>query len=437
MKALKSLFIGVLCTLSSAAWSFDLDASQIDGSYKLLNPEESAQGMVNKTNMKYMKMRGKNILARLHCERCMPLMLSKMENISEELDRPVFFSKMGQVGVYAMAYDKSTFIFAIPSTPTTLGQQVFSDFKYLNVHSKGSTSLTETEAKNFVINESKRLMSGDVKTIAQKSTQGGAKIFYPLSPDYIAGKKTSKIGVELSAKQKVVLSVVDCPNCSTDTYVYNPQFSKDTGKPIYRKKVGHQSHTIVRYLVKYDKDTWLKVYQASGLGHSKIDKTDTVNVLAATQAVVRKINAGGAYADNIEKTLIGLSNKALDAQNARYDAQDKARTAKNKLPKANEEFASFNELFLAGAKQRAQREGWEEQLIRAYAVGSDWTILRHEITGIKTGRYISGVVVMKRKDGLCSYQMVNFHQQANDTDYQKPTLYSINSGQEKLSCSKI
>lgn len=434
MKALKLLFAAVLCTLSSVLWAFDLNSSQIDGTYQLLKPERSTAGMVNKTQMQYGKMGNKNVLARLHCKQCMPLVLSKMENISKELSRPTFYSKMG---IYAMAYDKNTFVFAMPSTPTMLGEQAFTGFKYINVYSKSGTSLSESKAKDFVIRESKRLMSGDVKAVSQESTQGGAKVFYPLSPDYIAGKKTNRMGLKLSDKKQVVLSVADCPKCSTDTYMYSPQFSKDTGQPIYRKNVGDKEHTIVRYLVQHNKNIWFKVYQPSGLGHSEIGKTDTVNLLSATEAELRKIRAGGAYTDGLEKSLIELSKKALKAQSARYEAQDKARTANNQLPKANQEFAKFNKPFLAGAKQRAQREGWNEQLIRAYAIGSDWTILRNKLTGIKTGRYIAGVVVMKRKDGLCSYQHVHFHQQANDTDYQKPTLYSIDSGQEKLSCSKI
>lgn len=265
----------------------------------------------------------------------------------------------------------------------------------------------------------------------------GEQVFHPYSADYIAGKKTDKIGVTLSPNKQVVLSVAGCARCSTDRYLYSPVFSQDMGKPIYRKDVGSAEHTIVRYLVQYSDDLWIKIHQPYGLGQGVLGKTDRVNVLAGTQAKLKHLASGGPDTDKLEKDLVDMSNKALTAQNARYEARDKARTAKNKLPKANSSLAGFNSKFLTGAKQRAQREGWEETLIKAYAISSDWTILRNQLTGIKTGRYIAGVVVMKRKDGLCSYQHVHFHQQSNGAGYQKPTLHSIDSGQEKLDCSKV
>ena len=72
-----------------------------------------------------------------------------------------------------------------------------------------------------------------------------------------------------------------------------------------------------------------------------------------------------------------------------------------------------------------------------YITDRDWSILRHKVTGIQTGRRIQGVITMQRGDGLCSYQQAVFEQAYNGTGYQVTVMTGVVPGQNKLDCRKI
>lgn len=419
------LIIALLSSPFALAW--DLSAQQINGTYQLLVPERSAQGMVSQSQVEYLKMGDKFVLARAHCKRCTPLVMSKMEEVSQELQRPVFFSQMG---IYALAYDAKTFVFVMPKPIVMLGDKAFSGFLFVNVYSKGKPSLSLKDAQAFAIQESKRLLSGEVKAVkVDKST------FYPLVNDYVSGQKTNKMRLQITTKKQVIIGDAGCQDCPTDTYVYAPQVSQDTRQELYKRDTNPDK--ITRYLWRYKPNVWIKLHQPYGLGLSIFGTTDTLNVLAQDKRWLRKLRTDEALQTQLQQDIQDMSKVAKQAYDKRYAKTQEKRIAQAQLPQENQTFASFNAAFLAAAKVRATAENWQETLLKAYATGHDWQILRNKLTGIQIGRQISSIIVMRRKDGLCSYQHVHFHQQANGKDYQKPSLHSIDSGQHKLACSKI
>jgi len=113
------------------------------------------------------------------------------------------------------------------------------------------------------------------------------------------------------------------------------------------------------------------------------------------------------------------------------------RTANNQLPKKGLINAALEQDALVASQAWANQYGWKETLKYSYITSRDWSILRHPLTGIQTGRRINGIITMERKDGLCSYQPAIFEQAYNGSSYQKTVIVGVVPGQNKLDCSKL
>jgi hypothetical protein len=62
---------------------------------------------------------------------------------------------------------------------------------------------------------------------------------------------------------------------------------------------------------------------------------------------------------------------------------------------------------------------WAQEVQYAFIIGKEWTTLRNPLTGIITGRIISGVVVMKEKDGSCKWEEISIRQNYDGKEYGK------------------
>ena len=152
---------------------------------------------------------------------------------------------------------------------------------------------------------------------------------------------------------------------------------------------------------------------------------------------MRKISLDKVAQDSIDSTLQAYAATAKAAVAARYAKEELQRTANNALPAKGMDDADLNASALTAAQDWANSYSWAEQLQYVYITSRDWSILRHKITGIQTGRRIQGVITMKRDDGLCSYQQAVFEQAYNGTGYQTTVMTGVVPGQNKLECGKI
>lgn len=143
--------------ISSNLLAFDLTVGDLKGEFKALKTDNSEKGPVNTIKASIGNREGKDVLVTQSCNSCTPMMMYKMPDLSKKLDRPVFLNGFG---IFALAYDKNSFVVAMPDTPSSLlGRDRITGFKFINVYSKSGMPLNEAQAKKFVIGESDKLLA--------------------------------------------------------------------------------------------------------------------------------------------------------------------------------------------------------------------------------------------------------------------------------------
>lgn len=151
----------------------------------------------------------------------------------------------------------------------------------------------------------------------------------------------------------------------------------------------------------------------------------------------RKLTIDKPAQTKIDSTFKQYAQQAKAAVDARHKREDQQRTANNQLPKKGLTDSQLEQDTFAAAQIWARNYQWQETLKYTYLTSQDWSILRHPLTGIQTGRRINGVITMERNDGLCSYQQAVFEQDFNGTSYQKTVMVGVVPGQNKLDCGKL
>ncbi|WP_064792476.1 hypothetical protein [Shewanella woodyi] len=422
----------VLVTVMSLIWmlTYDLNAyagslsaEQVNGVYDLAKPERSAAGQTQELLIQLGEHQGKTVIATAGCERCPPAIYSLMKQESSELQRAVFFNSMG---VYLISYDDNTLVSVMADG--LLGKKVWQKIAYINVYRKrGTPGIELAAAKTFVISESKRMITGE--GVEKVAVTGGSGHYYSAARYQINGTSYDQFALTVEAEKAVLLEGDKCRSCTSDRFIYEPELSLAIGKPVY--EMGHMG----RFIIEESKGVFL--YAKAKLGKALWGKNSHFNLFAQDPIYVRTISSDKNMQQEIDSQLASYAQLAKNAVDERYRQQDAERTASNELPMQGLKDEKLQKQVLNAAKQRADKESWNESILNAYIRGNDWTILRNKLTGIQTGRYIAGVIVMQREDGLCSYQSVHFAQQYNGADYQQAYVYSIDSGQEKLDCSKV
>lgn len=70
-------------------------------------------------------------------------------------------------------------------------------------------------------------------------------------------------------------------------------------------------------------------------------------------------------------------------------------------------------------KAYAAQTGWPQTILYSYIKGSEWTTLRHKISGEITGRSIRVMAIMKTEGGSCQYEEVEVGQNYDGVKYGK------------------
>lgn len=403
--------------------AIELTPEGVNGIYLLATPERSASGQTQKLQVEFGDMNGQTVLATRACPRCPGAGYKLLEEPTKELGRPVFFNSMG---IYIIAYDENTFVSVMADGE--LGKKVWSQIAYANVYSKqGTPTITLDVGKQFVLAESKRLMTGE--GVAKFEVTGGNGTYYAAVRQTVGSNQYDQIDVTIEDKKHIILEGMNCRNCTSSTYEYQAELSDAIGKPVY--EMGHMG----RFIIAQDKGVlWVA---SSQLGKQLWQDHDNYNVLGQDKTSMRKISLDKAAQEKVDSALKAYAVKAKAAVDARYAREDLARTANNVLPGKGMEDDDLNQSALVAAQAWANSYSWKEQLEYVYITSRDWSILRHKLTGIQTGRRIHGVITMKRDDGLCSYQQAIFEQAYNGTGYQQTVMAGVVPGQNKLDCSKI
>ncbi|MEC4724608.1 hypothetical protein HWQ46_03480 [Shewanella sp. D64] len=400
-----------------------LSPELVNGVYDLAQAERSGAGQTQELLIQLGEHQGKTVIATAGCQRCPPAIYSFMKQESTELQRAVFFNSMG---IYLIHYDDNTFVSVMADG--LLGKAIWKNIAYINVYRKrGTPGIDLSTAKVFVITESKRLITGE--GVEKVVIEGGSGHYYSAARYQINGKSYDQFELTLDPEKSVSLEGDKCRSCTQDRFVYVAELSQAIGKPVY--EMGNMG----RFMIEESKGVFF--YAKAKLGKALWDKNSHYNLFAQDPIYVRTLTADKKMQQDIDNTLANYALLAKNAVDARYRQQDAERTASNRLPNRGLKDDKLQQQALNAAKQRANKESWNESILDAYIRDNDWIILRNKLTGIQTGRYIAGVIVMQRQDGLCSYQAVHFAQQYNGVDYQQTYVYSIDSGQEKLDCSKL
>ncbi len=417
-----SLFICSLLT-AFAPQALELIPEKVNGIYQLAIPERSAAGQTQKLQVEFGEMNGQKIMATQACPRCPAAGYKLLTEPTNELGRPVFFNSMG---IYIIAYDENTFVSVMADGQ--LGKKVWSKITYANVYSKQGTPTISLEAgKQFVLAESKRLMTGE--GVAQYEVTGGSGTYFAAVRQTVGSKQYDQINVVLDDKKQIDLEGMNCRSCTSSKYVYEAELSEAIGKPVY--EMGHMG----RFLIAQDKGViWVA---SASLGKQLWQEHSSYNVLGQDKTAMRQISQDKEAQNEVEGVLKGYAIKAKAAVDARYAREELERTANNELPAKGMVDSDLDQSALAAAQAWANSYSWKEQLEYVYITSRDWSILRNKLTGIQTGRRIQGVITMKRDDGLCSYQQAIFEQAYNGTGYQTTVMTGVVPGQNKLDCGKI
>ncbi|MFT5084270.1 MAG: hypothetical protein ACI9Y1_002323 [Lentisphaeria bacterium] len=419
----KVMAVTILCCSALCAHAFELSPEQVNGVYQLAQPERSAAGQTQKLQIEYGVVNGEKVLVATSCPNCPRAGYRLLEIESSALNRPVFFNSSG---IYIFAYDESTFVSVMGDAQ--LGKKVWNNITYANIYNKlGSAGIGLDEGKQFVMAESKRLMTGE--GVAAIEVKGGNGTYYAAARQTVGSGSYDQIDVKIESKHKITLTGMNCRNCSSDTFDYQAELSDAIGKNVY--EMGHMG----RFLIEHDKGVlW---WTNATLGKALWTDKNHFNVIAQDQVFVRQLTVEKELQSRIDQRLKGYATQAKEALDARYAQEDKQRTADNQLPKKGMHDQSLEQDALIAAKSWAQQYQWQETLRYVFIVDRDWGILRHSSTGIQTGRRIQGVVTMARDDGLCSYQVAIFEQAFNGSDYQKTVMTGVVPGQNKLDCAKL
>lgn len=144
------------------------------------------------------------------------------------------------------------------------------------------------------------------------------------------------------------------------------------------------------------------------------------------------------------KKAYGIATKLLDGLGTLDDVYKLAAKSKQqkindtRLPAAAVKDAALEKMFV-DAFNKYQSEGFKGTAIKAVVMSEDWSILRHEITGIVTGRARRAVIIYKGADGKC-YLTGNFfiHQEyvGNSFSSAATSPYMIIGSQEML-CENV
>jgi hypothetical protein len=257
-----------------------------------------------------------------------------------------------------------------------------------------------------------------------------AGLYHLAAPQEFSGKTATEIQIEFSTVGKKQIILKPCDKCGTTQYTHLPDESAITGVDVFR-------HATSYYL--FDLRDGVLIYtfsNAGGLGKSLWGKNSHYNVYSNNKAYIREILASKEKQNIIDKMMAGYFKEIKTEFRRRADEKNQNKIANRKLPSEGLNNPTQKAQALAAAKRWASAWSWKESLKNAYFTSNDWSITRNRITGVITGKIISGIVTMIHPDGRCRYQHMSFRQDYDGKEY--TNLHSSGIGPVyDLKCSEI
>lgn len=399
------------------------------GGYHLLEAERSPAGGTTKTLIiQEADDKGQKVMVSKACNNCTPLIYRHQEEPSTTLKIPVYFSA---AGMYLLGYDAESFVVVMPDKQ--LGKAPFGKLRFSNFYSKNSETIktmTKAKAEAYAIEMSKKILAPS----SSGSSKGGNGTYSAAIPVKFSGNAYEELVVtfEEGAVKKIITEIKKGNKVkSTDTYLYLEEYSKLTGVAIYANSVSHLNQYI--YVDKPGVLIWTR-YKNGGLGHQLWEKYDHYNMFAMDKQIVRGLLNSKSQQKEIDVKIAKWSKIIKESEDKKREEKNAKKIANQRLPKKGLIDNSLKAETLQAAKNWATKWGWKETVTKAYFTGTDWSIVRHSLTGIQLRREIRGVIVMKRPDGGCSFHYALFAQEYDGSKYLTVYTAGITPGQIKLNC---
>ncbi len=370
---------------------------------------------------------GVKILAMASCKQCFPAAYTYNPEASKTSGKSVY----GTAGIYVIPYDNNSYVSVAPKTPAVaLGDGIWETFLYANFFSSDKSkvdAMTKNKTEAWAINLSKQIMNGD---IGAEPVNASANVYYPAAKKLHNGESFNSVTIDINKGEEIHLNF---PNGYGERYSYMVDFSKALGVDVYSVGGNRREYMIVESPLSL---IWAKYSSGNDLGTSEWGAYETFNYFHKDQKVIRNLLISKEFQDQIDTKLAGWSVKAKEYTEKMYAAKEAKDIKNRRLPKKGLSNSELENQAIIAAKSWANQYNWEETITKVYFTDNDWSIYRNSL-GVQLGRRITGVIVMKRKDGKCSYQQAVFAQQYNGSGYQKVFTEGIVRGINILECTHV
>ncbi len=406
----------------------EIPIEAINGTYHLLVPTRDSS---KKQFLQIGENNGVKILAMASCEKCMPATYVYNTEASNDIGKPVY----GKSGIYVITYDANSYISVMPKSPmVALGEGVWETFAYYNFFSTDKskvTAMTKDKVEAYAIKLSEDIINGttDLSTITS-----GNGAFFAATKVRHAGNYYKNVQVEFIEGTEKHLKILVPSGYAVGTYYFLPEYSKLLGFDVYGDKGNLREYIFAENNIAF---IWTKFSGSSELGQEAWSEYDTFNYFHKDQQIIRKLNLDKSKQDTIDAKLLAWTKKTKAYNDKKYSDKQIDKIKNERLPKKGLHNTSLEAQALVASKSWANQYGWQETITKAYFTSADWSIYRNSLTGAQMGRRISGVIVMKRKDGRCSYHHAIFAQQYNGSGYQRVFTEGITPGQNILECKYV
>lgn len=411
-----TVFTGLIFCLSFVVKAGVTEA--VNGNYHLGTPERGAKQVI----LQYGKLGNKQVIAVAACKKCPPAVYSFQAEPSQTLGVPVFMT----AGLYLIQYDDESFVLVQPDAE--LGRKVWSKIGHANIYSKNAGKAQSTardKIETFAINLSRKIMNQEVGEMAHDSGT-----YHLAVPQKHLGRAQSSYEIKLVSEPKKKILITPCEKCGTDEYKHLPEESEIAGVDVYR-------HATSYYVFDLKDGVLISTFSnAGGLGKKEWGKNHHYNVLSNNRAYIRQILSSKQKQDLIDKMMADYFKSIKVEFEKRAEEERQQRVANRELPAAGMKDAELSSNALKAAKRWASAWNWKEQLEDTYFINNDWQIIRNPLTGVVTGRKISGIVTMKHPDGRCRFQYVGYRQDHDGAEFMNLHMTGVGPIYD-LKCDKL
>lgn len=371
---------------------------------------------------------GVKLLAMASCKQCMPAVYTYNPDASKASGKTIY----GTSGIYVIPYDENSYVSVAPKTPAVaIGEGIWETFLYANFFSVDKskvTGMTKHKVEAWAISFSKQIMTGGV---GAQAVDTESNLYYPAIKKLDNGKSFNTVHIDIEKGKELLLKLANGHN---EEYNYMAELSKVLEVDVYDVGGNRREYMFVESPLSI---IWAKYSSGNDLGKSTWGTYEKFNYFHKDQKIIRNLLVSKEAQDKIDAKLANWSLKAKEYTEKAYAAKEAEGIKNRRLPAKGVSNTDLEKQATVAAKLWANQYNWEETITKAYFTGNDWSIYRNSLTGAQLGRRISGVIVMKRKDGKCSFQYATFAQQYNGSGYQKVFTEGIVRGQNVLECQYV